>query len=454
VRIAMARKNIFSLFRLGVRQKVLLVLLTVLLTALSLSGWMALKQEKSDTMKEINQRGSDISRFVAKSLAFSVVGYDYHTLQLLLDEITLSEDINYAKVINAKGNTMAESGELYKNSNPEARKQVLFEHDITLEDDIVGHLSLGLSTENTIQRLEAQKFALVKREAFIILMIAFGEFLALSFIIIRPVSVMSKSLATSVDETGKIVGEVPVISQDEFGNLALQFNHLSSQLNDANEKLQSRIDVADKKLLNTNRQLIQQSEELHLINEKFRKMSITDSLTGLHNRRRFEELMDTEMATSLQHGDVNSVLVIDIDYFKKINDRYGHPCGDAVLKMVARTLKENIRKTDMLCRVGGEEFVALCKRADKDAAISIGKKMCQVIEAQELTFGEDKIRVTISVGVATSLEGDKEQRADCLYRHADIAVYHSKENGRNRVTHYDFLDIPENVYRPSKLTQA
>ena len=450
----MNRKNIIQLFRMGVRQKVLLVLLIVLLTALSISGWMALNQEKADTMKEITRRGSDISRFVAKSLAFSVIGYDYHTLQLLLDEITLSEDINYAKVINNKGSSMAESGELYSKNNPNASKQVLFEHDITLDDDIVGHLTLGLSTKSTIHRLETQKFSLVKREAIIILMIAFGEFLALSFIIIRPVSVMSKSLTDSVDESGKIIGKVPVISQDEFGNLALQFNHLSAQLNDANERLQSRVDIADKKLLQTNRQLVQQSEDMRLINEKLRKMSITDSLTGLHNRRRFEELMETELSTSLQHGEILSILVIDIDFFKKINDRYGHPSGDAVLKMVARTLKENLRKTDMLCRIGGEEFVALCKRADKDSAIEIGEKMRRDLEAQVMVFGDDNISVTISLGIATSLEGDRKQRVESLYRHADVAVYYSKDNGRNRVTHYDDINIPDNVYIPSKMTQA
>ena len=92
----MSRSTLSSIFHFGVRQKVLLILLSVMLIGLTVSGWMALKQEERDTLKEINQRGSDISRFVAKSLAYSVVGYDYHTLQLLIDEITFAEDIGYA----------------------------------------------------------------------------------------------------------------------------------------------------------------------------------------------------------------------------------------------------------------------------------------------------------------------------------------------------------------------
>jgi len=429
----MNRNKFLTLFRFGVRQKVLLILMSVLLVGLTVSGWMALKQEERNTLKDINQRGSDISRFVAKSLAYSVVGYDYHTLQLLLDEITLAEDVAYTKVVNVRGSVMAESGD---GAIPHT---VIFNQDIRLDDEIIGNLTLGLSIENTLQRLESQKFALIKREAFVIFLIALGEFLALSFIIIRPVSIMSDSLNDSVDKNGRIVGLVPVISEDEFGKLAQQFNLLSAQLNDANLRLQSKIDLADKQLIQNNRQLVQQSEELQRINQEFRKMSVTDSLTGLHNRRHFEELMKTELEMSLRHGDVNSVLVIDIDHFKKINDRYGHPGGDAVLKKIAEKLKSNLRKTDILCRVGGEEFVALCKRADKTAALAIGEKMRRDIESKITRYGDENIKVTISVGIATTNELNVNQGAEELYRQADAAVYQSKDRGRNCITHYDDL---------------
>lgn len=433
----MKAKNTFlSIFQLGVRQKVMLILLSVLLTALTVSGWMALKQEKDNTLKEINQRGSDISRFVAKSLSFSVVGYDYHTIQLLLNEITLAEDIGYAKVISSKGNTMAESGTV---STEGKAKLVMFNQDIKLKNDIIGNLILGLSTETTIQRLEQQKYALFKREALIILMIAFGEFLALSYIIIRPVSLMSSSLNNSVDKDGRIVGEVPVISRDEFGQLADLFNNLSAQLNDANNRLQSKIQLADKKLINSNRKLRKQSEELKNISEDFKKMSVTDELTGLHNRRRFEELMKTEMELSRRHGDINSIMIIDIDHFKSVNDNYGHPCGDSVLKDVSQILKENLRKTDVLCRIGGEEFVALCKRADKNAAMEIAEKLRACINNEMLVFEEHTLKVTISIGVSTIDKDSTENDRDSLYKQADYAVYHSKDNGRNQVTHFHDL---------------
>ena len=443
-----SRQFLSMIFRLGVRQKVMVILLLVLLTALTVSGWMALQQEKEDTLKEINQRGSDISRFVAKSLAYSVVGYDYHTIQLLLDEITLSDDVGYAKVISKKGGTMAESGDTSQKNNANL---VLFNQDIKLEDDVVGHLVLGLSTAHTIHRLESQKYSLFKREAFIILLIAFGEFLALSFIIIRPVSVISSSLNNSIDENGKIIAKVPVISNDEFGQLAKSFNQLSTQLNEANERLQSKIHVADKELIKTNRQLMKQSEELKAISENLKKMSVTDELTGLYNRRRFDELIKSEMDMSYRYGDSNSILIIDIDHFKKINDNYGHPCGDSVLKDIAGLLKSKFRKTDVLCRIGGEEFVALCKRADKQSAMVIAENLRDIVENASMQYGELDIKITISIGIATVTNKSSDRDRDNLYRYADIALYHSKDAGRNRVTHYDDLNSPKPKLEPVRI---
>ena len=420
----------------------MLVLLTVLLTALSISGWMALQQAKESTLLEINQRGSDISRFVATSLAYNVVGYDYHTIQLLLDEITTSDEIGYAKVVNTKGKTMGESG---SPTGKHKAELVLFNQEIHLDDEAVGQLMLGLSTENTIQKLESQKYSLVKREAFITLMIALGEFLALSFIIIRPVSVMSKSLKDSVDESGTLVAEVPIVSQDEFGHLAQEFNKLGIQLSQANKQLQSKVDLADKKLLETNRHLVRQSNELKTISDEFRKLSITDSLTGLFNRRHFEEIMNTEMAMSQRIGETHSIIVIDIDHFKRINDQYGHPCGDAVLKEISNIFSDNLRKTDILCRIGGEEFVAICKRADKRSALTIAEKMRDSVEKTVITYGDLTVRVTISLGIATheqrnTLDINKplpSTDSSNMYHNADIAVYQSKNMGRNTVCHID-----------------
>lgn len=443
----MSLKHFSKIFRFGIRQKVILVLITVLLSALSISGWMALEHEKMNMIDEINQRGTDISRFVSKSLAYSVVGYDYHTIQLLLDEITLSDDVEYAKVLSKKGNIMAESGTMMDILPVDI---VMFSEDITINKDIVGKLTLGLSTLKTQQRLESQKFSLLTREALIILLIAIGEFLALSYIIIRPVGIITKSLDNNIDENGQITGDIPLESQDEFGQLAEQFNQLRSQLNTANMALQSKIEVADRQLIETNKQLVEQSDELKQINREFKKMSITDPLTGLYNRRHFEDLMETELAMSARYGDINSLLVFDIDHFKQINDQFGHQGGDIVLKEFAEVLKKGIRKTDILCRIGGEEFVAFCKRSPKETAVDIAEKIRKAIAQHGFDLGEDTAYISTSIGVSTFPDNNNTGKHE-LFKHADIALYNSKRNGRNLVTHYDDISMDQRSIKGTHL---
>jgi len=422
--------------KIGIRLKLLLVLMTVMLVAFSASSWFTLEKERENVLKEINHRGNDITRFVAKSLAFSVIGYDYHTIQLLLDEIVKSKEISYAQVFNSEHKSMGISG---VQDSTEKQYIVTFEEPILLNGGQVGRLTVGLDTFKTITHLENQKLSLIVREAIIILLIALAEFIALSFIIINPVKVISNTLDKGVDDSGKIVAEIPLHSNDEFGQLALKFNELGRQLNVANYQLQEKIDLSDEKLLETNVQLKKQSEELRRINEEFRLMSVTDSLTGLYNRRHFEELIRTEMTLTERHGDENSLLIIDIDNFKAINDNYGHFTGDTVLKHVAHTLQNNLRKTDTLCRVGGEEFVILCKRANIADADFIAEKLRAEIEAKAIKVGEDIINVTVSIGAATIPDKRKTKSVDDFYRYADTALYYCKEHGRNRYMHYENL---------------
>ena len=433
----MQKKAKSILFKFGVRQKVLMVLMLVLLTALTVSGWFALQEEKEGVLSEIKQSGTDISRFVAKSLVYSVVGYDYHTIDLLLQEIVKAEDVGYSKVVNAKGNTMAEAGKLIYN---DPLKMVIFDEEIKLDNEVIGHLTLGYSTSKTMRRLEIQRFALIKREALIILLIALGEFIALSFIIIKPVSTISKSLNEN-EEGGRILGTIPITSNDEFGQLAKQFNELSYNLNIANSELQSRIDYADKELIKTNHALLERSKELTELNDEFKNLSITDSLTGLYNRRHFEEMLAGEMDISRRHGDINSLLVIDIDNFKDVNDRYGHMHGDDVIKMIADVMKSRLRETDILCRIGGEEFVAICRRSNKRVAIELAEDLRKTIEKKIAQSGKDSIKVTVSIGIDTVTMDNVATHADNIFKYADIALYHSKEHGRNCVTHYSDMTI-------------
>lgn len=422
-----------SFFQLGIRQKVALVLVCVLTAALGASTWFTLRQHEAGIMEETRRHGEDLTRIVSQNLAYSVVGYDYHAIQLLLDEIARSHDIGYAQVVSEKGNTMAESGR-----PPDADTSwTVFTRDIRFDDKPVGRLTIGLDNREIIQRLHRQEAATLTREAATILFILLAEFLALSWLIVRPVSIISRALDQGVDASGQILQRIPLGSKDELGRLAAQFNELRERLNEANARLQSEIDLADAKLSENHRRLQQQAAELQRMNSELQHLALTDPLTGLYNRRYFDQVVESDLALSLRHDEPNSVLVVDVDRFKRINDTYGHETGDRVLVEIGAILSGCLRRSDLACRMGGEEFVLFCRRANREESLAVGEKIRHAVESHPFRDpAGESIPVTVSIGIATFPDGERILSVKDCFRHADLALYRSKADGRNRVTHF------------------
>lgn len=178
--------------------------------------------------------------------------------------------------------------------------------------------------------------------------------------------------------------------------------------------------------------------------------SITDALTGLFNRAYFTDYMKSQVATLESFPEsapqrTISVVMLDIDYFKKINDVYGHQAGDHVLKHTAELMKKSFRKTDIVARYGGEEFLAILPGTDMDGAAVASDKLRLAIASYKYEFDGTIIPVTMSSGVAQIAIG-KENGEQAIAR-ADAALYFSKENGRNRVSIHDGVvpKAPTNV---------
>lgn len=158
--------------------------------------------------------------------------------------------------------------------------------------------------------------------------------------------------------------------------------------------------------------------------------SIHDDLTGLHNRRYFNERLIDEVDRAKRYNNKLSLLFADIDHFKKINDTHGHPLGDAVLVMISRVFQDQLRKTDLVARYGGEEFAIILLNTDKDKAAEISEHLRTAIAGAVLP-GNPSIRATISIGVASL--GVDANTFDGLLNKADKALYSAKAQGRNRV---------------------
>ncbi len=165
---------------------------------------------------------------------------------------------------------------------------------------------------------------------------------------------------------------------------------------------------------------------------KIQEMAVTDSLTGVFNRRHFFEQFHSEWERFSRYNSVLSIIMADIDFFKKINDALGHPCGDMVLANTARILKSHLRKVDTVARYGGEEFVILLPETSRQLAGMVAERMRGDIENQTFMWDGKPVRVTVSMGVADATEEGIES-SDFLLRGADQKLYRAKEMGRNRV---------------------
>ena len=162
------------------------------------------------------------------------------------------------------------------------------------------------------------------------------------------------------------------------------------------------------------------------------KLATTDGLTELYNHRYFQEQMKRCVDHCTRYNEVFSLIIIDIDYFKKFNDNYGHQSGDAVLKQVANILKRNVRSSDIVCRYGGEEMSIILPNTASDEAVGIAQKLCKIVAEKKFQLSNSKeSNVTISLGVSTyPTDGNN---SSSLIEKADSRLYDAKNNGRNRV---------------------
>jgi len=166
---------------------------------------------------------------------------------------------------------------------------------------------------------------------------------------------------------------------------------------------------------------------------RLEELSTTDELTKLPNRRYFNDRLARELSQSRRWGHALSVLVIDVDHFKKLNDREGHAAGDEALVAVAEVLRAALREVDVVARWGGEEFVVVLERTTEADALVVGEKLRQAVEGIALpsTVGQPEGHLTVSIGAAQLLDGED---ASALVQRADRGVYQAKKAGRNRVS--------------------
>lgn len=213
--------------------------------------------------------------------------------------------------------------------------------------------------------------------------------------------------------------------------LALGLAALLSQL----RTKQKEIQLANQHLSALNHDLevrvAERTTELSTLNTQLTHLALTDSLTGVLNRRAFFDAAQREIQHSKRYGRPLAVMILDLDHFKSINDRYGHQGGDRVLQQVATLIGGVIRASDTLARYGGEEFVLLAPETDLESAIALGVRILQALRTVAIPSKQGSIHITASLGITVRTEG--EEKIEQLLKRADEALYAAKAGGRDQV---------------------
>lgn len=227
--------------------------------------------------------------------------------------------------------------------------------------------------------------------------------------------------------------------RDEIGFIAEEFDAIVAELHGLRRQLQEQTRLANSALVATvgllqgrSVELQQRTETLERALVEISQLAMTDGLTGIRNRRYFEERATEAMARCQRYNEPVAMVLFDVDHFKAINDRHGHPAGDTVLRELAQLVGSRIRATDVFARLGGDEFGILLIRASAAESQAFAEEVRALVAGHRFLRGGAPLSVTLSMGVGHFTFAPKS--LETLYQAADEALYRSKRDGRNRVT--------------------
>ncbi len=276
-----------------------------------------------------------------------------------------------------------------------------------------------------------RKFIPDRKKTFIyfsilIFYLGFINDMLVSFEVIQSVYLLSPAVMLLIGLTGYSMLDTVV----EDASLKKQLEITNKQLEQLTLEMDDRVKRRTEELRKTNVTLEEKLEEIKLLQVNLREMAIHDPLTGLYNRHLFDEILNHEFSL-IKRGHRSCLVMIDIDHFKDLNDRFGHRSGDEFLKSVSTLIASSFRESDYIFRYGGEEFLVVMPNTDVDDAIKRVDEFREKIWLAKFDNDGRELRATISAGVSEMLLTD--MSSECALKRADNALYSAKVNGRNRV---------------------
>lgn len=430
-----------SLPSTGLRLKIVLIVVVGIAVAFSLIGALRVMHERQRISEEIRLSGQERVTLLAEALANLVIAYDYTNMESLADRVATQQDVEALVIKNRYEKTMVarnRAGDLSPNIRSDG-DTMDFQAPIMFSGEQVGTVQMWLSLDRIHQRLWTIYRDVALEQIFTGALLGLLMYLASSYAIIKPIGRLRDKMLQVIGNLGT---QPPRSSnppnRDEISELAQLFDEMNEKITEYQNRLQDKYTLADQALVATNDALKTRSQELEERTRELEKalalvnqIATTDSLTGLANRRMFDNALETAVKLARRYGETLSLVLIDLDYFKQINDQFGHEAGDQVLITLGSLIRSRVRDSDTAARLGGDEFALLLHRSDENSARQLAESLLQATLSHAFVYNGHHIPVTLSIGVAQLAPGTDGGAA--LFVAADKALYAAKGQGKNQV---------------------
>lgn len=419
---------------MGIRGQLTLLVPGIVAVALALATVAEVRRERRETLDDFRVRNEKVLQAIGAMVAVQIAQNDMGGLDTLVAH--LSEGMKQRDLIELA--VLDDQGRVLAHSEPERFNSIASDalsvtagrsEGTTSKRDgatyfqsapAVSGIRWGTVTARfSMERLDAQfvrtRNRLAMASLMIFLVVGTLLFFGLDRLVVRPVRTLQQAVRRMGE--GHLATRVPPLRGSELGELTDVINRMASALQHERENLE--------------RAVAERTRELQDANARLERLAVTDGLTGVFNHRRFQEQLQAELLRAERHKRPMGVLMIDVDFFKKVNDAMGHPAGDELLRRLAQVLSTDLRQTDMIARYGGEEFAVLLPENTKSEAMQVAERMRIAVEDRINAGTPWPSKVTVSIGVATFPEDGN--TAEQVLTAADQAMYVAKRSGRNRV---------------------
>ncbi len=403
--------------------------------ALAAGTFLEVRREQRESMEDFRLRNEKVLQSISVPVAVNIAQNDMSGLDTLIAQFASAmreRDLVELAVLDDQGRVLAHSEpERFNTIASDAFSQnstqvegLTWERQgdfFLISVPAVSGIRWGTVTAKySLARLGAQiertRVRLGATSAIIFAVLGAILFLGLDRLVVRPVRTLQQAVRRMGE--GHLSTRVPPLRGSELGELTNVINRMASALQHERENLERAVQ--------------ERTQALQDANARLERLAVTDGLTGVFNHRRFQEQLQAEIFRSERHKRPMGVLMVDVDFFKKVNDTMGHPAGDELLRRLAEVLGEDLRQTDLIARYGGEEFAVLLPETTKSEAMQVAERMRMAVE-EKINDGKTPWpnKVTVSIGVGTFPEDGKSGEQVLLA--ADQAMYVAKRSGRNRV---------------------